>query len=608
MPPRPFVNDALWRCLCPGFPPHATAAHLARAAAPTADSFVSKRSSRLQCQRSYSAAAQVSPFFAQPHVPPPGTRSQFAMQPRNAKEKTPLVHLPTHTLYEDVRHAGAKGSFDEVMRICRVLIQDRGQRPDPAMYAAILHSLTSSTDGTAGKVRSVLEEMGFWSDKAAAEGVETVELDVRGCENVLQALAVHPDYLLRAEVLEYMREKWFALSDRAQCFVVAGLLRERLFEQALDMLEDMCRKEARVDEWLWSEAMWLLLEFGEVEEAFYVLGLKASVSDAATAGAACGVKLSHALWSALLDAAAHQQLHDAARTVWTTQVQPGYLNPPTGTCVSVLSVAARHGDVHLATDVFRVLTARETVFTTHHYELLIATYLKADALSDALAVMLIMTDANLKVDAGTCHPLYSYLVHAPAPRPTKTLSASGSETEEQLSMPVHAFTLLQSLEAQGRKIPTAAANCCIQASIALDALPDALSMYKALHTVCATGPNTSTFNLLFRGCAQSARKELAMHLATEMMALNLQPDRITYDRLILVCEQTGHLDDAVNYFEEMRGMGLRPRRGTYERLMNALVDRDDERCVAVLRDYRESGEVVSRVEQRVRRRFVVGDV
>lgn len=208
-------------------------------------------------------------------------------------------------LYEDARQAGAKGDFDEVMRICNVLIQDRGQRPDQAMYAAVLHSFTSSTEGTAGKVRKVLEEMGFWR---APSDAERVELDVRGCENVLEALAVHPDYLLRAEVLEYMRDKWFALSDRANGYVVAGLLRERLFEQAIERLEDMCRKKMRVDDWVWSEAMWLLLEFGEVDEAFYVLELKQSVSGVETAGAASGVKLSNALWGAMLDAAAQKQL------------------------------------------------------------------------------------------------------------------------------------------------------------------------------------------------------------------------------------------------------------------------------------------------------------
>ncbi|KAJ4984189.1 pentatricopeptide repeat domain-containing protein [Stagonosporopsis vannaccii] len=606
MPPRPFVNDALWRCLCPGFPSTATATQLARAAAPTLHS---KRNPRLS--RRYNTAANTatkptaatsSPtFFAQPHVPPPTARPPFpARAPRTPRDKVPLVHLPTHILYEDLRIAGARGSFDDVLRICKVLMQDRGQPPNKDMYAAMLHSFVSSSEGTAGKVRKVLEEMGFWSDGSDAQGGVKVDLDARGCENVLEALSVHPDYLLRAEVLEYMREKWFGLSDRAQGFVVAGLLRERLFEQALEMLDDMCAKKVRVEEWVWSEVMWSLLEFGEVEEAFYVLGLKESVLGSETAGAAYGVELSNALWGAMLDAAAKQQMHDAARIVWTTQVQPGYLKPPTGTCLNVLSLASRQGDVHLATDVFRLLTERETIFTTHHYELLIATYLKANALSDALSVILIMTDANLKVDAGTCHPLFWYLRHAPAPPPTTDADGNASP---QLSMPLHAFTLLQSFEAAGRRIPTAAINTCISAAIACGSLPEALDMYKALHTVSSSGPNTATFNALFRGCAIAGRKDLAMFLANEMISLSLSPDRITYDRLIMVCERSGDLDDAVSYFEEMRGLGMRPRRGTYERLINALCDVGDERCVAVLRDHRESGDVVSGVERRVRDRF-----
>lgn len=305
----------------------------------------------------------------------------------------------------------------------------------------------------------------------------------------------------------------------------------------------------------------------------------------------------------------HFPQYDAARIVWTSQVQPGYLKPATGTCVAVLSIASRHGDVQLATDVFRLLTERETIFTTHHYELLIATHLKANALSDALSVLLIMTDANLKIDASTCHPLFWYLRHAP-PVPTTTLDEHGNPKEDQTPMYLHAFSLLQDFEAQGRRVPTAAINSCIQSAVALHSLPHALDIYKALHTVSPSGPNTETFNLLFRACATAGRKDLAMFLAHEMISLNLRPDRITYDRLMLVCERAGDLDDQFSYFEEMRAAGFRPRRGTYEGLIQALCEKGDERCVGVLRDYRESGIVVSSaVERQVRARFeVVGGV
>jgi pentatricopeptide repeat protein len=273
-----------------------------------------------------------------------------------------------------------------------------------------------------------------------------------------------------------------------------------------------------------------------------------------------------------------------------TQVQPGYLKPPTATCVAVLSIASRNGDVQLATDVFRLLTEREINFTTHHYELLIETHLKANDLAAAVSVILIMVDANLKVTAETCHPLYWYL---------------RNEKPHSSSLPLAAFTLLQDAEAKGRKVPTAAINACIQASIALSRLEEAIEMYKALHSVSHTGPNTQTFNILFQGCSKASRKELAMFLAAEMIELKLQPDRLTYDRLIIVCMQADELDDALAYYEEMRDMGMRPRRGTYELLITQAAEKGDERCVALLREFKESGDVVTRaVERAVGERFV----
>jgi hypothetical protein len=137
------------------------------------------------------------------------------------------------------------------MNICRVLIKDRGEQPNKEMYAALLHSFVDPKTGTAGKLRKVLEEMGFWNDTdGALVGQPKIELDARGCECVLEVLAVHPDYLLRDEILEYMKSRWFNLSDRARNFVVAGMLRDRHFEHALMTLEEMVRNKARVESWL----------------------------------------------------------------------------------------------------------------------------------------------------------------------------------------------------------------------------------------------------------------------------------------------------------------------------------------------------------------------
>lgn len=236
--------------------------------------------------------------------------------------------------------------------------------------------------------------------------------------------------------------------------------------------------------------------------------------------------------------------------------------------------------MHLATDVFRLLTERETVLDPHNYELLAAAYLNADDLAAALSVILIMVDANLKVDAGTCQPLYWYLCR---------------EKEGDINRPMTAFNMLQDFEVSGRKIPSATVNACIQASISLKRFEEAIEIYKALHTVSHSGPDTQTFNILLRGCYIHSRKELAMFLVNEMIQLGLKPDRLTYDRLILVCLQAGDVEDALLYYEEMRTVNaksgtretFKPRRGTWETLIGRCVANGDERAVALLRDYQQ---------------------
>ncbi|CBX94607.1 hypothetical protein LEMA_P116100.1 [Plenodomus lingam JN3] len=615
MPPRPFVNDGLWRCLCPSFPSHATPSVGLRVGAPPRR----RLRNRLAANR---ISTTHDPFSVQSKSSTnttPDTNNSPQLSPRNAFRSIPLhngapplfspsrdhhrpgparfAHLSTQALYEAARTEGAKGNFNQVMDICRVLIKERGEARNTAMYTAVLHSLASASNGTAGKLRSVLEEMGFWEDSDTfVSGQSRIELDVRACECVLEALAVHPDYLLRQDILEYMRTRWFTLSDRARNFVVAGMLRDRHFEHALEVLEDMVRTKARVESWLFNKATWMLLEYGEVEEAFYVLSLM-ETCHGANRRSAGSVKLSEALRMALLDAAGRQQLYEPARKIWMEHVQTGFIKPGTGASLSVLTLAARHGDVGLATDVFRVLTEQGTTLTTHHYELLVSTYLKAHDLSSALSVLLIMVDANLRVNEGTCNPLFMHL---------------SSEKPGEESRPMQAFKILQTYEAAGRKIPTDAVNACIQASTRLGRFEEALEIYKALHSVSHAGPNTQTFNNLFRLCHLAERKELAMYFVNEMIALNLKPDRVTYDRLILVCLLANDLEDALLYYEEMMTLASgsgnskdRPRRKTWERLIKKCVENGDDRAVPLFEAYKKAVEDPRRdLEREIRAKFV----
>lgn len=190
-----------------------------------------------------------------------------------------------------MRIDGAAGNFDHVMNIIRILLKDRREVPNSSMYNAVLHSFASCENGTGAKIRRVLDEM----------HESGVVLDGRGAECVLEALAVHPDHLLRTDILDYMKERWFNLSDRGHNFVVAGQMRERLFEQALERLENMIKERIKVEPWLWDMSIWLLLEYKEPEEALHVLRLRQNVDG-------YDVKLSNVMWLQLLDAASKRNL------------------------------------------------------------------------------------------------------------------------------------------------------------------------------------------------------------------------------------------------------------------------------------------------------------
>lgn len=315
MTPYPFVNDALWRCLCPRFSPNPLSSlTVLSTARPSVRSSPrpssSSRFTRQLCAYQSSNTQLLRDGIAHPQfnaLPSFHTLNTPTKLSRKPKESIPFSQLSNQILYERMRDEGEKGHFNEVFRICRVLVKDRGERLNKDMYTAILHSFVDANNGTAGKLRKVLEEMGFWSEIDNITNRQwKIELDARACECVLEVLAVHPDHLLRAEIMDYMKSRWYTLSDRGRNFIVAGMLRERHFEQALEQLEEMVKNKIRVEKWLFDQTLWTLLEYGEVEEAFYVLSLKDSVQRQGSTG---GRKLnSSALWSALLDSAAQKQL------------------------------------------------------------------------------------------------------------------------------------------------------------------------------------------------------------------------------------------------------------------------------------------------------------
>jgi pentatricopeptide repeat protein len=229
--------------------------------------------------------------------------------------------------------------------------------------------------------------------------------------------------------------------------------------------------------------------------------------------------------------------------------------------------------------VLRILGNRNVELKLHHYEALVEAWVGSGDVKTALAVLCIMKRSRLEPEDGSTRPLLAHLCKDPT-RLQKTVDS------------------LNELYQSGRKVPTAAINCVIEASVALGNMSEALRYYNEVEKVCSYGRNTSTYNILFEGCRINGDRNLALMLASEMQALKLEPDMLTYDRLISVCALSRkHYKDGFKYLEEMEGRGWSPTQRTYEELIRACVDARDDLTWALLLVLREKDYDVDELEK-----------
>lgn len=615
MPTAKLAIDPLWQCLCPSW---------TQASFPRASRLLSQRkrpvvrcvnsgTPTLAQRRPNSTQTEASTYERSAYEPQrdeSGTGYRNEGKPKRpaasfaAKNEARMLHQqkvqrteallkePTPYLYTRLRALAIGGKVQECWELAEYIVKGRREKPTVALYSALILSNISHDQGAAWRVTEYLEEM-------RAAGLQP---DPGTCHAVLKVLGVHPDHLLRADILEYMKMRWFQLSEDGAHDVAAGLMREALFEQGMHRMDAMQRSGIQVQPWLLDLSVYMLCMAGEVEEAYRVMRQRNDAGE---------LQLSRGIWYALLDAGSSHQHHPSTSLIWNSQVNPGYLNPPSGVCFNVLTTAARAGDAVLATEVFSHLSKRGTAFSPIHYQLLIDCYLCASPpdLKRALSIVSIMAlEKMADPSPAETRSLYIYLRDKPA-------------------LVSEAFSTLRDLHSQGRKIPIAALNLIIECYVEQKNLAEALKVYKLIHTFVPategakkTFANIETFNLLLRGCrtANPPDEGLASFLVSELLALRVKPTALTYDRLILVFVQAGAhavsrsqsadadpaeaqqqrdkglelLDWAFRHFTDMQAvstsdasdgtLGWMPRFGTLERLAVQLAKVGDSRCWDVL--------------------------
>ena len=319
--------DPLWQCLCPIWATatlRTTTRSLPRARANpqclnkprrrtyAADKYWEERAPNVR--RLEAASRQHDAVFS-PHDNDPARayrerRPQWhAEQQERARQREPdPATRTTKSLYNDLRMHAIEGRHDKAVGLVEYLVRERREEPNIELYHNLILANVSFDEGAAWRVHDLLEEM----EK------DSLQPDVGICHAVLKVLAVHPDHLLRTDVLEFMRSRWISVSEDGMHDIAAGMLKEGLFEQALETLDQMRQQSSRVEPWLLDMFVYTLGEAGETESAHTILRSRHLSGE---------LNISKTLWHTLLDAASSNNDMDTTRFVWKTQATPGYLNP-----------------------------------------------------------------------------------------------------------------------------------------------------------------------------------------------------------------------------------------------------------------------------------------
>ena len=594
--------DPLWQCLCPTWTstsarqasrfltsprkpalpclssPNAVRTKTDAVARKYADQ--SRDDGRIQTVRSPLQKASVGVVYRSLNEVMPKKR------PRGEVESINYAREPTPLLYNHLRGAAIDGKVKLCQFIVEMLVKERGERPSLQLYNAVILSNVGYEQGAAWRVGELLGEL-------EQDGFQP---DVGTCHAVLKVLGVHVDHLLRTDILDYMSKKWYQLSEDGAHDVAAGLLREGLFEQGVDRLDLMRREGTRIQAWLLDMAVYILCEASEISAAYRIMRQRFDSGE---------LNLSRSLWSFFLDKASEARHHAATSLVWSSQVNPSYVNPSSGICLNVLATSAQAADAVMATEVFAHLSERGTTFQPIHYELLISTYLstKPPDLKRALSILTIMTLEKVEPSLSETRSLFLYLRDKPA-------------------LVTQSLSILRELHEQGRKIPIAALNLLIECCTEQRNLEDALNLYKQIHTFIPmdegakkTFANIETFNLLLKACRTTDPPDAhrASFLVSELLALRIKPTALTYDRLILVLVSAGRqflnepastldfeqqakqkskgselISWSFRHFADMQPLGWLPRLGTVEKLGMELARMRDGRCWDVIQAAEDS--------------------
>ncbi|CAN8102854.1 unnamed protein product [Discula destructiva] len=464
------------------------------------------------------ATRRVEPMAPNQMFQPMGSRDDLdAIVQRILNMKPPFKDVPPEAhkehIYAAIRQTRMRGSkkFRRITAaLLNYLLSLPGITPNPFVYDTIFraHSLP---EGSADVVNDLLKEM----------RQDRIHWSAAAYHSVLRVLAVHPDYLMRNDIIREMKERWIDIMPKGHRYIAIGLLRDEQYELALEKLEEMVQQGIEVDPWVFDIFIYV---FGKLEFLDDALRIARHRVD-------CGFDVTVNIWYFLLDVCSKGQHHEATTYIWNRTVRQGIVNPSDGVSLNILNMAAVYGDADLATEVIQYLAERGTRLARPHYEALADAYSMQGNIERAIEVYCIMYSAGAEVNQTSVGTLCQVLTRDPLLISRAVEAMLGLRKKYKLPLSVYNAVLNETVKSS--------------ALSADDAFALALDLYRRIREF-VPGPNWETFrNLLWR----CTRPDVAQFLAGEMIAFNIRQNLTITELMLKVhVEHKGPVHRVKNYF------------------------------------------------------------
>ncbi|KAK1594238.1 pentatricopeptide repeat domain-containing protein [Colletotrichum navitas] len=522
------IFDGLWRCLCPSTDAYVAARLLTSPILPRASIATSQRRQpvrsshthviRPQCRR-YSTAtssklhseSDARAFKSDEAVERNATAGEIrhGATPTDSEPGDPNEQLraaPLSAIYEALQVLqGQPKTFQKVATFITHLVQSRNAELDSQLYEHLVVAM-ADVQGSAAMLAQLFAEMKQLQLKPTTSM----------CHAALAALAVHPDYLVRNEILTAMKQSWTEISIEGQSHNALGLLRDGQFEMALDALEAMIDKHVPIPSWVYDIFIFVFAQHGFVDEAIKLAHSKVHA----------GSETSLTVWYMLLDTCAQAHHYEGTRYIWGRLLETEREHLSDGTLLNVINTATRQYDYELVTSASSLITQRGSKLLAHHYEALIDCYGGAGDVASALRVLCIMFKAISVAPYASTRSIYCWIKNHP----------------ESIDTALKTLTEL----VRSYRVPIAALNVLIEAAVDTHGYAKALEIYQNAHKYTEATPNHVTIRYVLQACDDM---ESLKSLVAENPELALKADRNAFGKAIYEYAVSGDLDLAYKCIE-----------------------------------------------------------